>query len=316
MELSGQRHNLQVTQINISINWDPVLREEKVAWFHSINFLQIDLLLVCFSMDRPLIASLLEDALMSQCKARCPHFAGLALAKAEEESLFHHWDTDISWHFSVCTRQWPAETSAPGSLSASFCPWILCNDRWMGAASDTSTQCSLSRCHASLHWPLSSKECSMLCWTLFTFFFFFFNFCSSTIKNIDGLLPQHFPRGNLKPIWGKTGNICWYMLHKLGPCAAKDDAHGSWRPPCPLFMPPPVTGTWQRKRLWPSLPFSSSVCLLIRRSGGRQRSKALGREIGIKADRRAVFIMFHSLEQQGLGYTHESSCTGEKGCVG
>lgn len=33
MELIGRRHNLQVTQINIAINWALVLWEEKVAWF-------------------------------------------------------------------------------------------------------------------------------------------------------------------------------------------------------------------------------------------------------------------------------------------
>lgn len=237
MELSGQRHNLQVTQINISINWDPVLREEKVAWFHSINFLQIDLLLVCFSMDRPLIASLLEDALMSQCKARCPHFAGLALAKAEEEWLFHHWDTDISWHFSVCTRQWPAETSAPGSLSASFCPWILCNDRWMGAASDTSTQCSLSRCHA-IHWPLSSKECSMLCWTLFTFFFFFLIFAVPLLKILMGCFLNVFQEATSSQSGGKQAiyaDICctnWdHVLQRTMPMGAEDPPVLSLCPP-------------------------------------------------------------------------------------
>lgn len=64
MELIGRRHNLQVTQINISINWDTVLWEEKVAWFNSNNFLHIYILLVCFSLDRLLSAGLVEDTPM------------------------------------------------------------------------------------------------------------------------------------------------------------------------------------------------------------------------------------------------------------
>ena len=85
--------------------------------------------------------------------------------------------------------------------------------------------------------------------------------------------------------------------------------------PSVFSLHPPVTGTWQKERLWPSVPLSLQWSL-VRQSGRRQWSKVLGREIGIKTDQRAIFIMFHSLEQQGPGYTHESSCTGEKHCAG
>jgi len=50
------------------------LWEEKVAWFNSNNVLQIYILLVCFSADRPLGAGLLEDTWMSQHKIQVPQF--------------------------------------------------------------------------------------------------------------------------------------------------------------------------------------------------------------------------------------------------
>lgn len=158
--------------------------------------------------------------------------------------------------------------------------------------------------------PFSSKECSMLCWTFFTFFlFFFFDFCNSTIKNIDGLFPQPFPRSNLKPIWGKRGIYADRLTARTGTmCCKRTMPMGAGGPPALSLCSPSNQNLAEGQ----TLTLSSFLLqrLLVR------RSKALGREIGIKADGRAIFIMFHSLEQQGLGYTHESPRTGEKGCVG
>lgn len=159
--------------------------------------------------------------------------------------------------------------------------------------------------------PFSSKECSMLCWTFFTFFlfFFFFYFCNSTIKNIDGLFPQPFPRSNLKPIWGKRGIYADRLTARTGTmCCKRTMPMGAGGPPALSLCSPSNQNLAEGQ----TLTLSSFLLqrLLVR------RSKALGREIGIKADGRAIFIMFHSLEQQGLGYTHESPRTGEKGCVG
>lgn len=140
-------------------------------------------------------------------------------------------------------------------------------------------------------------------------FFFFFDFCNSTIKNIDGLFPQPFPRSNLKPIWGKRGKYVDRLTARIGTtCCKRTMPMGAGGPPALSLCPPSNQDLAEGQ----TLTLSSFLLqrLLVR------RSKALGREIGIKADGRAIFIMFHSLEQQGLGYTHESPRTGEKGCVG
>lgn len=226
MELIGRRHNLQVTQINISINWDTVLWEEKVAWFNSDNFLQICILWVCFSVDRPLNCSLsgrctdvtTPDPGAHSLPALALTKAGLALRKGGLSAC------DISVFAQENDLQRPLLLA---TWLLFFCLWMLFSDRWDGMCPRylnesftllmrvTPACIKLYRTFSStLHFFVPLYFCPFMPRKVHGLLFFFIK----VLQEAD-IVPSRFGE--------KVAHTFMGLLYDTGTCAAQDDAGGS-----------------------------------------------------------------------------------------